>query len=145
MTGVWIFALVAAVVVVLSCRRGVPVVDVGPKPPSARGTITGIVRGPEGTSPVSGRTVQVVNVATGERRSIQTSSTGGFTIEVPAGKYRVELPLHDGETLLKSPGVIDVAKGDIDSHVEFVLAAAHVDRPRGPVYHMDTGLGSPIA
>lgn len=140
----WIFAFAAAVVV-LSCRRGVPVVDVGPKPPSPRGTITGIVRGPEGTSPVAGRTVHVVNVATGERHAVKTSSNGGFTIELPAGKYRLELPLRDGEMLVKSPGVVDLDTGDIDSHVEFVLAAARVDRPRGAGYRVDNGLGSPIA
>jgi carboxypeptidase family protein len=142
---VWLIAFVAAVTVVLSCRRGVPVVDVGPKPPSARGTITGIVRGPEGTSPVAGRAVQVVNVATGERREVHTSANGGFTIELPAGKYRLELPLRDGETLVKAPGEVNLDKGDIDSHIEFVVATPRVDRPRGHADRLDNGLGSPIA
>jgi hypothetical protein len=127
------------------CRRGVPVVDLGPKPPAARGTITGIVRGPERTSPLSGRTVEVINTATAERRTVQTGANGGFTIELPAGKYRLELPLRDGETLIKKPGIIDLDRGDIDSHIEFVLGPARASRPRNPSYRLDNGLGSPVA
>jgi hypothetical protein len=123
-----------------ACRRGVPVVDLGSKPPAAKGTITGIVRGPEGTSPVTGRTVEVVNIATGEKHTVLTASNGGFTIELPAGKYRLELPLRDGETLVKRPGIVD-----LDSHIEFVLAAAKANHSRGPGYRVDNGLGSPIA
>jgi hypothetical protein len=128
-----------------ACRRGVPVVDLGSKPPAAKGTITGIVRGPEGTSPVTGRTVEVVNIATGEKHTVLTASNGGFTIELPAGKYRLELPLRDGETLVKRPGIVDLGRGDIDSHIEFVLAAAKANHSRGPGYRVDNGLGSPIA
>jgi hypothetical protein len=128
-----------------ACRRGVPVVDLGPKPPAAKGTITGIVRGPEGTSPLMGRTVEVVNVATGEKHTVQTVANGGFTIELPAGKYRLELPLRDGETLIKRPGVVELGHGDIDSHIEFVVASAKANRSKAPAYRVDNGLGSPIA
>jgi hypothetical protein len=127
-----------------ACRRGVPVVDLGPKPPGARGTLTGIVRGPEGTSPVVGRDVQIVNTETGARHSVQTGDNGGFTIQLPAGKYRFELPLRAGETLVKRPGVVDLGKGDIDSHIEFVLGAVRASRQRGPAYRLDNGLGAPI-
>ena len=126
------------------CRRGVPVVDLGTKPPAAQGTITGIVRGPEGTSPLVGRTVEIVNADTGERHSARTSDNGGFTIKLPAGKYRLELPLQEGETLVKRPGIVDLGRGDIDSRIEFVLAAVRVSRPHGPAYRLDNGLGSPI-
>jgi hypothetical protein len=128
-----------------ACRRGVPIVDLGPKPPAAKGTITGIVRGPEGTSPVAGRTVEVVNLATGEKYTVQTVANGGFTIELPAGKYRLDLPLRDGETLVKRPGLVDLGHGDIDSHIEFVVAPAKANRSRAPAYRVDNGLGSPIA
>ena len=84
----------------------------------------GTVRGPEGTSPIGGRTVEIFNTETGEKHTTTTSDTGGFTIQLPAGKYRLELPLKDGETIAKRPGVIDLGRGDIDSHVEFVLATA---------------------
>jgi hypothetical protein len=144
-TGVWLSIGLLALLLTGACRRGVPAVDLGPKPPAARGTITGIVRGPEGTSAVTGRTVEIVNTATGERHTVQTGANGGFTIELPAGKYRLDLPLNSGETLVKRPGIVNLDKGDIDSHIEFVLAVSRVARPHGPAYRLDNGLGSPIA
>src|SRR5207237_10745461 len=92
---VWLGAALLILISSGACR-GVPVVDLGAKPPSARGTIAGIVRGPEGTSPVIGRTVEIVNIATGEKHSVTTGENGGFSIELPAGKYRLEMPLHHG-------------------------------------------------
>jgi hypothetical protein len=128
-----------------ACRRGVPVVDLGSKPPAPKGTITGIVHGPEGTSAVTGRTVEVVNIATGEQHTVETAENGGFTFELPAGKYRLELPLREGETLVKRPGIIDLGRGEIDSRIEFILAPVKANRSRGPAYRVDNGLGSPIA
>lgn len=139
----WLCLAILALLLSGACRRGVPVVDLGPKPPDAQGTITGIVRGPEGTSPVVGRTVEIINTETGERHITTTSRNGGFTIKLPAGKYRLEFPLNEGETLVKRPGVIDLGKGDIDSRIEFVLAAVRVSRRHGPAYRIDNGLGSP--
>jgi hypothetical protein len=143
-TGLWLSVGILALLLSGSCRRGVPVVDLGPKPPDARGTLTGVVRGPEGTAPVVGREVVIVNTETGARYTATTGETGGFTIQVPAGKYRLELPLRDGETLVRRPGIVDLNKSDIDSRLEFVLANVRVSRPRGPAYRLDNGLGSPI-
>ena len=145
MTGLWLSLGILTLLLSGGCKPGVPVVDLGPKPAAARGTLTGTVRGPEGTSPIAGRTVEIVNTVTGEKYSTTTSDTGGFTVQLPAGKYRLELPLKVGETIVKHPGVIDLARGDIDSHVEFVLAPSRVNRSRGPAYRVDNGLGSPIA
>jgi Carboxypeptidase regulatory-like domain len=144
MTGLWLSLGLVMLMLGAACKPGVPVVDAGSKPPAARGTLTGTVRGPEGMS-LGGRTVELFNTATGEKFTTQTSPTGGFTIQLPAAKYRVELPLQSGETLTKRPGIIDLARGDIDSHVEFVVAVSRVNRSRGPAYHVDNGLGSPIA
>ena len=144
-TGLWLSLGILVLLMSGACKPGVPVVDAGSKPPEARGTLTGTVRGPEGTSPVAARTVEIINTATGEKQTATTSATGGFTIQLPAGKYRLELPLQPGETLAKRPGIIDLAKGDIDSHVEFVLAVARANRSHGPAYRVDNGLGSPIA
>jgi hypothetical protein len=143
-TGLWLSLGILALLLAGGCRRGVPAVDIGPKPPNVQGTITGIVRGPEGSSAVTGRTVEITNVQTGERRTVETGANGGFTIQLPAGKYRLELQLKDGETLTKRPGIIDLDKGDIDSHIEFVLSLVRLARPRGPAYRLDNGLGSPI-
>ena len=142
---VWLLAGLVVLTFANGCRRGVPVIDTAPKPPDARGTITGIVRGPEGTSPMAGRTVQITNVDTGERHEVKTGATGGFTIELPAGKYRLDLPLKDGEAILKRPDVVKLDRGDIDSHIEFIVTAARALRPGGPAYRVDNGLGSPVA
>ena len=143
-TGLWLSLGIVALLLSGGCRRGAPVVDLGPKPADARGTLSGIVRGPAGTAPVVGREVQIVNTETGARHTAQTAANGGFTIQLASGKYRVELPLRDGETLVTRPGVVDLGHGDIDSHVEIVLASTRVARPRGPAYRLDNGLGSPI-
>jgi len=107
--------------------------------------LAGTVRGSDATALVSGRTVAVVNLATGETRTTETGATGGFAIELPAGTYRVELALRDGETVVKRPDVVLLNHGGPDSHIEFVVAPATLARPRGPAYHLDNGLGSPIA
>lgn len=145
LTGLVLSLGVLALLFAGGCRRSVPVVDLGSKPQPARATITGIVRGPEGTSAMPARTVEVVNTATGERHTLQTHANGGFRIELPAGKYRIELTLLDGETLSRRPGVVDLDRGDIDSHIEFVVGPARASHPRSPSYPADNGLGSPIA
>lgn len=142
MTALWLVAGIAALLYTGACRRGVPAVDLGPKPPAARGTITGLVHGPNDTA-LAGRTVEVVNVASGERFTIRTVSNGGFTIELPKGKYRLDVTLQDGETIVKRPAVVDLDRGDIDSHIEFVVVPAR--SARRPSYRLDNGLGSPWA
>ena len=145
LTAVWLCACLVALVIAAGCRRGVPVIDNTPKPPVARGTITGIVRGPTGTSGVADRVVTATNLETGERHQTRTTSAGGFTLEAQPGRYRVQVELHPGESLLKAPDIVVLDRGDIDSHIEFVVGTARVARPRGPAYHVDNGLGSPIA
>src|SRR3954466_7870954 len=89
-TAVWLLVGVMALLYAGGCRRGVPVVDLGPKPPAARGTITGLVHGP-GDAGLQGRVVEIVNVESGAKHTATTASNGGFTIELPKGKYRLEL------------------------------------------------------
>ena len=141
------FLLGAAVLVSISgCRRGVPVLDTSPKPTQMDGTISGIVRGPAGTSPIEGREVSVINVDTGERQRSVTSNTGGFTFKLKPGKYRVEVALLQGESFVKKPGVINVNRSDVDAHADFVIGSgpSRSSRPRlGP--RVDNGLGAPIA
>jgi RNase P/RNase MRP subunit p29 len=127
------------------CGRAVPDVEAATKSAEARGTISGTVRASEAGMRVAGRTVEIVNLATGERRTAITSDTGGFAFELPAGEYRLDLALRDGEMLVKRPDVVVLDKGDRDSHVELVMAAARVLRPRGPAYRVDNGLGAPSA
>jgi hypothetical protein len=128
-----------------ACRQGVPVVDTAPQPQRADGTISGTVRGPEGTTPLEGRIVEVVNLETGARQRATTNNAGGFTFKVPPGRYQVELTLRDGETIVKRPGVMSINRSDVDAHADFVLGVARTARPRGPVNRGYAGLGSPSA
>ncbi len=130
---------------VAGCRQGMPVVDTGPRPPQADGTISGTVRGPQGTSAVENRAVEVVNVATGARQRTTTNNAGGFTFKVAPGKYRVTLTLLDGEVIIKQPSVINVNRSDVDAHADFVIGTSKVIRFRWPRLRGDDGLGPPIA
>jgi hypothetical protein len=135
--------MMLAVMSVASCRRGVPVIDPGERPPTTDGTISGTVRGPEGTTSIVGRQVEVVNVATGERLQAKTNNAGGFTFKVKPGKYRVEVDVIQGESILKRPGIMDINRSDVDAHADFVLGSAKASRrkPSPPV----SLLGQPVA
>ena len=141
--GFWLLVGLLTVVTLAACHPG-PVVDLGPKPLEADGTISGTVRGPEGTSAIEGRDVEVVNIATGERQHTATNNAGGFTFKVKPGKYRVELAVHDGETIVKKPDVIDVNRSDVDAHADFIVGMSRISRPRFRAPRADDGLGSAI-
>lgn len=137
-------ALAMAIASVSACRRGVPVVDPGEPPPTTDGTISGTVRGPEGTSSIVGRQVEVINVDTGERQRTVTSNTGGFSFKVRPGKYRVEVATLAGESVIKRPGVMHVNRSDVDAHADFVLGSAKSSRRRGTAPPIPL-LGQPVA
>jgi hypothetical protein len=136
---------VLALMTLTGCGRPAPVVEAGAGTAAAHGTISGTVRGPEGSRGVEGRLVEVVNVDTNERQRISTNRAGGFTVKVRPGKYRVELSLRHGEALVKQPGVMNVNRREADAHADFVIGTGRLSRPRGPAYRTDHGLGSPIA
>jgi hypothetical protein len=139
-------AVIAAVITIGACRRTVPILDRSPRPLQADGTISGTVRGPEGTSPVDGREVEVINVETGESQRTATNNAGGFTFKVKPGKYRVELRLLPGETLVKRPSIMAIDRSDVDAHADFVIGTPRISRPRSSrPARADDGLGSPIA
>jgi Carboxypeptidase regulatory-like domain len=137
-------ALMGAVASVASCRQGAPVFDPGERPSVTDGTISGTVRGPEGTSSIIGRQVDVINVETGERQTTKTNNAGGFTFKVKPGKYRVEVAILSGESILKQPGVMHVNRSDVDAHADFIIGSGKAGRQRGPSNPTD-GLGPPIA
>lgn len=135
---------VTVMLAVAACRQGIPVIDTTPGPVQADGTISGTVRGPEGTSPIENRVVTVVNIDTGERQQVSTNNAGGFTFKVKPGKYRVDLALREGEVVVKRPSVLSVNRSDVDAHADFVLGTARFMRPR-PTMRGDDGLGAPSA
>lgn len=111
----------------------------------AHATITGSVRGFQSGIGGAGRTVDVVNLDTNERHRLTTDQAGAFVLTVMPGKYRVELALRDGESLMQAPGVVSVGRSASDAHADFVVGPHRASRPRGPAYRTDDGLGSPIA
>jgi hypothetical protein len=127
-----------------ACRAPAPAINPGPPPAHSDSTISGTVRGPQGVSAIEGRKVEVVNVETGERQSAVTSHTGGFTFKVKPGRYRVELTLGEGESIIRQPGIMNVSRSDIDAHADFVVESVRAFRPR-PAFRSDHALGSPIA
>jgi hypothetical protein len=118
-------AVVVASVVALTaaCHPG-PVVDTGAKPPDVGGTIAGVVRTEANAASLAGRKVTAVNEMTGARFDATTASNGGYTIQVPAGTYRLELELHTGETASTRPDPTQVAVGDLDADRNFVVTVS---------------------
>jgi hypothetical protein len=106
--------------------------------------IEGRIRGPERSTSVDGRTVELVNLTTLERHRVSTDAAGSFKFSVKPGDYRVELLLREGEALVRQPGVIHVNRSDVDADADFVIGTSRASRPR-PAYRVDDGLGSPVA
>jgi hypothetical protein len=130
--------------IVAGCGRGAREIDTR-LTATHSSTITGTVSDPEGRSPVDGRTVEVVNLESGERLRGSTDPAGGFSFRVSPGRYRIVLALRANESLVREPGIIDLNRTDQAAHADFVLGTVRVSRPRSPAYRTDDGLGSPIA
>lgn len=112
----------AAVLAGGGCRSGQPIFDSSHADHETPGTIGGILRFGIGGEPVAGRVVVAVNLSDATRRySATTNVTGGFSIKVPPGHYRLEVDLLEGERVLRSPGTIDINKSDLDANRELVI------------------------
>jgi carboxypeptidase family protein len=107
----------------LGCSPGGPVIDTGPRP-DVGGSISGIVTANDGATALGARKVTAVNVETGARIDTSTTSTGGYTMRVPRGTYRLEVELRPGETLRTQPDSTEVNAGDLDAGRNFVVAVA---------------------
>lgn len=104
----------------IGCRTGRPLLDSSPDNDNAAGTIAGIVS-IVGGDPIPGRRVTATRVGGPERYSAVTNVTGGFSIPVPPGKYRLQVALLDEERVVKQPGVIDINESDLDANLEIVI------------------------
>jgi hypothetical protein len=113
-------ALVLAAVFAAACRPGTPIVNTDPMKSTTPGTIAGAVRSPAG-DPLPDRRLTAVDTKTGQRYAAQTGVTGGYSIKVPPGHYRLELELQEGETVVKQPGEIDINSGDLDPNMDIVI------------------------
>ena len=104
----------------LGCRTGRPLLDSSRDNDNAPGTIAGILT--NSGEPVVGRKIEAVSVGSGERYSAVTNVTGGFSIGVPPGKYRLQVTLQEGERVVRDPGVIDINESDLDANLEVVIS-----------------------
>lgn len=103
------------------CRAGRPLVSATPADKTTPGTIGGNLKD-AGGGPMAGRTVYAVAATgVGESFSAVTSITGGFSIKVPPGDYRLRVDLLEGEKVLKEPGLIHINKSDLDANKEVVI------------------------
>lgn len=99
-----------------------PVLDRGSKPTNVKGTISGVVR-LAGGGVGEGRKVTAVNVATGERIDATTATNGGYTVQVPPGKYRLEVELRAGERVTEQPAETTLTASDLDGRRDFVIGS----------------------
>lgn len=83
------------------------------------GTIAGVVNGPAGNT-LGDRTITVINLETGQRYQTTTGTNGGYSLQVPAGTYRLDVQLRDGEQLARDNATILLKNGDasVDPHVD---------------------------
>jgi hypothetical protein len=114
-------ATAMAATLALGCRTGQPVYDRSPENQQTPGTIAGILYAGVGGDPVAGRGIHAVALEGGRRYSATSSVTGGFSIPVPPGKYRLEVDLREGERIVRSPGTIDINESDLDANLEVVI------------------------
>jgi hypothetical protein len=99
------------------------VVDRGDKPAGVGGTIAGIVSASSNES-LPGRKVTAIEQSTGARVEATTATNGGYTMQVPPGKYRLDVELRAGEALAKQPAPTQVNVGDLDPGRDFVVTIA---------------------
>jgi hypothetical protein len=116
-----VLAVTASLLAGSGCRHAVMVADAGPKPPAPAGTISGRLQTPGGGAPVAGRLVTAVNNADGQRFQTRTSNTGGFTLKVPPGSYRVEVELKPGEGATGAPVDQRIGESDVDSNIVITI------------------------
>jgi|SRR5688572_10001775 hypothetical protein len=112
------FALLAAAP---ACRMGRPLIDTSTDM-TTPGTIAGIVTD-GGGGPLAARMVHAVRADSSEKYSATTNVTGGFSIKVPPGDYRLQVDLLEGERMIKDPGLIHINKSDLDANLEIVLGS----------------------
>lgn len=138
-----ITASLCAVLVLAACRSGVPLVNTAAAPPVVTGTITGTLSGEDGKTGIQGRKITAVNLETGARATAVTSETGGYTLKVAPGKYRMEVELAAGESLVKDEGTFSVSKSELQHDVDLRIGIKRSSSER--IYQPPLPSGAPIA
>jgi hypothetical protein len=105
-----------------ACRLGQPVGVTAMGDKNTPGTIGGIVSTVTGGR-IDDRQVTAVELASARRYSAFTNVTGGFSIKVPPGDYRLLVDLRAGEKVVKEPGTVHINKSDLDANLEIVIGS----------------------
>ena len=87
---------------------------------SVGGTIAGTVTA-SGSAALSGRKVTATNVSTGATFDATTNVSGGYTIKVPEGTYRITVETRANERIAKAPDQTQVNNGDLDPGRDFEI------------------------
>jgi hypothetical protein len=114
--------LVAGLTSACAARHGGPVVDTGEKPAQVTGTISGVVRAAGSNTPLSARRVTAIEVSSGARIETSTAVNGGYTMKVPAGRYRLQVALGADESIAQAPDDVVINRSDLDSGRDFLIA-----------------------
>jgi hypothetical protein len=115
----------AAMVVLLmlssgcAARHGRPIIG-GSVVANPTGTISGKVESSTGT-PLEGRRVSAIDMTTEQHYDATTGKNGGYTMQVPPGRYRLEVELRGGDQLARQPEQTNVNAGDVDETLNFVV------------------------
>jgi hypothetical protein len=68
--------------------------------------------------------VTAINNADGQRYQMRTNNTGGFTLKVPPGSYRIEVEQRPGEAVTGAPTNQQVGPSDVDSQIAITVGPA---------------------
>jgi hypothetical protein len=120
--------MVLLVAALTACAPRGPVLGDAERPAGVGGTISGSVRMASDKSALSGRTVTAVNVSTGERIQASTAASGGYTMKVPVGRYRLEVELRPGESLSEQPTELEITRSDVDAQRNFTITIKSAGR-----------------
>ena len=113
-------SLVVVASTLAACAPRGPLVT-GEKLQAVPGTISGTVREAGSNAPLSARRVTAVEVASGAKYDTSTASNGGYTMQVPVGKYRLQVELRPGESIAEAPADLEINTSDLDAGRNFTI------------------------
>ena len=111
----------AAALAASACATRGPAIGTGEQSASISGTISGIVRAAGSNAPLSERRVTATEVASGAKYEVTTNVTGGYTMKLPTGRYRVTVELREGESVAEGPSELTLNDSDMDAGRDFLI------------------------
>ena len=113
-----LFAVFAVMTFAAACHPG-PVA--GGVTRHVGGTISGVVSASSSATPLAGRKVTATEVGTNRQYTATTAANGGYTIQVPEGRYHLEVELQPGEAYAQRPADTKIDNSDLDPRRDFII------------------------